>query len=174
MRWCGQLLGAPYRHVIPSKQLPCTFLAEQAVFVWLFFWYKMPSSSKVSFSHSRISLLLCALNDFNCLLSGLSFNWRHSITGPIFLSSFWAWQISAGKRGWCFDFLMSLHWADRAMDNTGLGLLNWLYYCLYWTRWQFLSAVFQHGVDVYWHPRKTVGINVFLSWPVSYSEVKIR
>lgn len=37
MRWYGQLLGAPYRHVIPSKQLPCTFLAEQAVFVWLFF-----------------------------------------------------------------------------------------------------------------------------------------
>lgn len=84
--------------------------------------YKMPSSSKVSFSHSRISILLCALNDFNCLLSGLSFNWPHSITGPIFLSYFWAWQISAGKRGWCSDFLMSLHWADRAMDHAGLGL----------------------------------------------------
>lgn len=37
MRWFCQLLGAPYYHAIPSKQLPCTFLAEQAVFVWLFF-----------------------------------------------------------------------------------------------------------------------------------------
>lgn len=45
-------------------------------------------------------------------------------------------------------------------------VLNWLYCCLYWTRSQFLSAVFQHGVDVYGHPPETVHINVFPSWPV--------
>lgn len=47
----------------------------------------MPSSSKVSFSHSRISLLLCALSDFNCLLSGLSFNRRQSLGQYFYLPS---------------------------------------------------------------------------------------
>lgn len=95
--WCGAFRTL-MSHFIVKLSHYCFLICFSCVLVAVSRW-SIPSPLRLSFSQMRSRRLLCGLNDLSCCLTGFSFDILQAMTGPMFWSSLWAWEMAPFERG---------------------------------------------------------------------------